>query len=79
MSRNNIAFAEWGNEWCRRLVAPVPSSSPRCFFSTASVLFLKEFFSPFSSLSWFSLFALVLYLRFALFSPHSSAFLSGLH
>ncbi|WP_455049954.1 hypothetical protein [Hoylesella nanceiensis] len=79
MSRNSTDFAEWGNERCRRLVAPVPSSSPRCFFPTASVLFLKELFSPFNSLSWLFLFVLVLYLRSALFSPHSSAFLLGLH
>ncbi|WP_314262802.1 hypothetical protein [Hoylesella nanceiensis] len=79
MSRNSIAFAEWVSEWCRRLVAPVPSSSPRCFFPTASVLFFKVLFLSFSSLLKPSLFALVLYLRVALFSLHSSAFLSGLH
>ena len=79
MSCNSTAFAEWGNELCRRLVAPVPSSLPHCFFPTASVSFLKELFSPFGSLLKPSLFVLVLYLRSALFSPHSSAFLSGLH
>lgn len=79
MSRNSIAFANWGNERCRRLVAPVSSSSPRCFFPTASVLFLKELFLPFGSLLKPSLFVFVLYLRFALFSLPSSAFLSGLY
>ena len=44
MSRNSTAFAEWGNEQCKRLVAPVPFSSPRCFFPTASVSFKKNSF-----------------------------------
>lgn len=79
MSCNSTDFVNWGNERCRRLVAPVPSSSPRCFFSTASVLFLKELFLPFSSLLRPSLFVFILYLSFAFFSLHSSAFLLGLY